>query len=69
MLTCVLGFCKTGNLTSKIVQGPEDVCIGTALGLAWGFIVIFVPPSAWAKVYVKRSEDEDEENYEKQVNR
>ncbi|XP_029342199.1 sodium/hydrogen exchanger 9B2-like [Acyrthosiphon pisum] len=35
---------STGNLTSKIVQGPEDVCIGTALGLVWGFLLIFVPP-------------------------
>ncbi|XP_025202540.1 sodium/hydrogen exchanger 9B2-like isoform X2 [Melanaphis sacchari] len=41
---------STGNLTSKIVQGPEDVCIGTALGLVWGFLLIFVPPAPWANV-------------------
>jgi hypothetical protein len=54
-----------GDLTSKIVQGPEDVCIGTALGLLWGFFLIFVPPSPWAQVY--QSQNENEMTEEKQV--
>ncbi|XP_025414172.1 sodium/hydrogen exchanger 9B2-like isoform X2 [Sipha flava] len=56
---------STGDLTSKIVQGPEDVCIGTALGLLWGFFLIFVPPSPWAQVY--QSQNENEMTEEKQV--
>lgn len=50
---------------SKIVQGPEDVCIGTALGLLWGFFLIFVPPSPWAQVY--QSQNENEMTTDKQV--
>ncbi|XP_060861285.1 sodium/hydrogen exchanger 9B2-like isoform X2 [Metopolophium dirhodum] len=64
---------STGNLTSKIVQGPEDVCIGTALGLVWGFLLIFVPPPSWANVsYTTRKgklDDEDGGNDEKQTER
>ncbi|XP_060853698.1 sodium/hydrogen exchanger 9B2-like isoform X1 [Rhopalosiphum padi] len=52
---------STGNLTSKIVQGPEDVCIGTALGLVWGFLLIFVPPAPWANVsFTARKDQQDD---------
>lgn len=44
-------------MTSKIVQGPEDVCIGTALGMVWGFILIFIPPSPWAEVYTEQKDE------------
>jgi len=30
------------------------VAIGTALGLIWGCVLIFVPPSPWAMIYNKR---------------
>jgi len=53
----------TGDLTSKIIQGPVDICIGTALGLVWGFLLIFVPASPWAKVY-RTGENETQENDE-----
>lgn len=43
-----------GNLTSKIIQGPVDVTIGTVMGIIWGCILIFVPPSPWAMIYNKR---------------
>lgn len=59
--TIVIGL--IGNLTKKIVQGPVDVCIGTALGIVWGFILIIVPPSPWAKIY-----DNSKENIKIQVN-
>ncbi|XP_050056472.1 sodium/hydrogen exchanger 9B1-like isoform X3 [Aphis gossypii] len=61
---------STGDLTSKIVQGPEDVCIGTALGLVWGFLLIFVPPAPWANVsYTTRkgSLQNNDQNREKQA--
>ncbi|CAI6343142.1 unnamed protein product [Macrosiphum euphorbiae] len=64
---------STGDLTSKIVQGPEDVCIGTALGLVWGFLLIFVPPPSWANVsYTTKKgklDDEIEGNDKKQKDR
>ncbi|XP_015365605.1 PREDICTED: mitochondrial sodium/hydrogen exchanger 9B2-like [Diuraphis noxia] len=60
---------STGNLTSKIVQGPEDVCIGTALGLVWGFLLIFVPPAPWANVYNTTQKDKLDVNDEKQADR
>lgn len=61
---------STGDLTSKIVQGPEDVCIGTALGLVWGFLLIFVPPAPWANVsYTTRKGplQNNDQNREKQT--
>ncbi|XP_022175088.1 sodium/hydrogen exchanger 9B2-like [Myzus persicae] len=42
---------QTGSLTSKIIQGLIDVSVGTVLGVVWGFFLIFVPPSPWAKIY------------------
>jgi len=54
-------------LTSKIVQGPEDVCIGTALGLVWGFVLMFVPPAPWANVYNTTQKDNNDDNDENQV--
>ncbi|XP_026804473.1 sodium/hydrogen exchanger 9B2-like [Rhopalosiphum maidis] len=50
---------STGSLTSKIIQGPIDVSIGTVIGLMWGCVLIFVPPSPWALIYNKR-----ESNYQ-----
>ncbi|XP_050538588.1 sodium/hydrogen exchanger 9B2-like [Daktulosphaira vitifoliae] len=38
-----------GDLINKIVQGPIDVCIGIVIGLLWGAVLIFVPPSPWAQ--------------------
>lgn len=55
-------------MTSKIVQGPEDVCIGTALGLVWGFLLIFIPPSSWAKMYSKPDGTENDAKRKKKVN-
>ncbi|XP_025413876.1 sodium/hydrogen exchanger 9B2-like [Sipha flava] len=49
---------STGSLTSKIVQGPIDVSIGIALGLVWGFILIYMPPSPWAMIYSKQGSEE-----------
>jgi len=48
----------TGDLTSKIVQGPVDICIGTALGLVWGFLLIFVPAPPWADANADQEDDE-----------
>ncbi|KAF0756493.1 sodium/hydrogen exchanger 9B2-like [Aphis craccivora] len=45
---------STGSLTSKIIQGPIDVSIGTVMGLIWGCVLIFVPPSPWSVMYSKR---------------
>ncbi|XP_015364906.1 PREDICTED: mitochondrial sodium/hydrogen exchanger 9B2-like [Diuraphis noxia] len=45
---------SNGSLTSKIIQGPIDVAIGTVVGLVWGCVLIFVPPSPWAIIYNKR---------------
>ncbi|XP_022174970.1 sodium/hydrogen exchanger 9B2-like [Myzus persicae] len=45
---------SNGSLTSKIIQGPIDVAIGTMVGLIWGCILIFVPPSPWAMIYNTR---------------
>lgn len=58
---------KIGDLTSKIVQGPEDICIGTALGIGWGFLLMFVPPSPWAQIYNYHG-DENQKYKEKKVN-
>jgi len=30
------------------------VAIGTVVGLIWGCVLIFVPPSPWAMIYNKR---------------
>ncbi|VVC29109.1 Hypothetical protein CINCED_3A013145 [Cinara cedri] len=51
---------STGDMTSKLIQGPVDICIGTALGLVWGFFLIFVPPPPWAKVYGRKKDNENE---------
>jgi len=56
-----------GDLTNKIVQGPVDVCIGTALGIVWGFLMIIVPPSPWAKIY-DNSKEKDQESIKTHVN-
>ncbi|XP_050431787.1 sodium/hydrogen exchanger 9B2-like isoform X2 [Adelges cooleyi] len=48
-----------GNLVSKIIQGPVDVCIGVALGMVWGLIMIYMPPSPWANKYSNHGDDED----------
>lgn len=55
-----------GDMTSKIIQGPVDICIGTALGLVWGFLLIFVPPPPWAKVY-RGMQGNENQNDGKQV--
>lgn len=57
---------NTGDMTSKILQGPVDICIGTALGLVWGLFLIFVPPPPWAKAYSRKRENENQTE-EKQV--
>lgn len=57
---------NAGDMTSKIIQGPVDICIGTALGLVWGFLLIFVPPPPWAKVYRGKQGNENQ-NDGKQV--
>jgi len=54
ILTFLKRLLLIGSLTSKIIQGPIDVTIGTVVGLLWGCVLIFVPPSPWAMIYNKR---------------
>ncbi|XP_050538581.1 sodium/hydrogen exchanger 9B2-like isoform X2 [Daktulosphaira vitifoliae] len=50
-----------GNLTSKIIQGPVDVGIGTALGILWGFVLMYIPPSPWANNYNKDQANDNQQ--------
>ncbi|VVC29111.1 Hypothetical protein CINCED_3A022735 [Cinara cedri] len=59
---------SSGSLTSKIIQGPIDVSIGTLLGLLWGFFLIYVPPSPWAVIY-NTQEIEDQNTKKSQIRR
>ncbi|XP_025202600.1 sodium/hydrogen exchanger 9B2-like [Melanaphis sacchari] len=51
---------STGSLTRQIIQGPIDVSIGIVIGLMWGCVLIFVPPSPWAIIYNKRESKKSE---------
>merc|ERR1712037_681967 len=46
MGTILLGitFNSSGNLALAILQGPLEALAGIAFGLAWGALVIFLPP-------------------------
>lgn len=44
------------------------------MGLVWGFLLIFIPPSPWAKSFKQQSNEnqqsnDNQQNEEQQVNR
>jgi len=36
--------------------------MGTALGVIWGFFLIFAPPSPWAKIYKNQKKENTEKS-------